>query len=208
MTSLLKEQLYEIQRQAQSPSKDLFHLIVTKTQVILRSWRISVRAEHRMTLPGEVRKSHSDFLLEDILHKQIQRVFGRSTLEYTLNLCRGQYDFLVRMPDHLTVHILSFLGTSDIKRLSETCKKFQKLCNSEDFWEKCQSELPHRLFHVLAWDEWVSCPLMATLCRVVRLLSSLFAILAARRGDSLLGFPSRLIGLLKQQRAHDLAMFS
>ncbi|XP_069059249.1 F-box only protein 36-like [Pleurodeles waltl] len=141
MTSLLKEQLYEIQRQAQSPSKDLFHLIVTKTQVILRSWRISVRAEHRMTLPGEVRKSHSDFLLEDILHKQIQRVFGRSTLEYTLNLCRGQYDFLVRMPDHLTVHILSFLGTSDIKRLSETCKKFQKLCNSEDFWEKVR--MPH-----------------------------------------------------------------
>ncbi|XP_078514008.1 F-box only protein 36-like [Lissotriton helveticus] len=141
MTSLLQEQLYEIQHQAPSPSKDLFHLIITRTQVILRSWRIAVRAEHRLALPGEVKKSHSDFLLEDILHKQIQRVFGRHTLEYTLNLCRGQYDFLVRMPDNLIVHILSFLGTNDIKRLSETCRKFQKLCNSEEFWEKVR--MPH-----------------------------------------------------------------
>ncbi|XP_069493214.1 F-box only protein 36-like [Ambystoma mexicanum] len=136
MTSLLQEKLFEMQCQAPSPSKDFHHLVITKSEVILRSWRVSVRAEHRKAPPGEVRRLHNDFLLEDMLQKQIQRIFGRSTLEYTLNLCQGHCDFLVRMPNNLIVHILSFLGTSDIKQLSETCRKFQKMCNSEEFWEK------------------------------------------------------------------------
>ncbi|XP_075446569.1 F-box only protein 36-like [Ascaphus truei] len=136
MTSLLQDTLYEAQRQAPAPSKDFYHFTITKKEVILKSWKISVRAEHRKTLPREVRKPNSEFLEEEEMHKQIQRVFGKDTLDYVLNLCRGHCDFIVRMPDKLKICILSFLDTNDIKQLSETCKTFQKLCSSEEFWEK------------------------------------------------------------------------
>uniref|UniRef100_A0ACB8FIY2 Uncharacterized protein n=2 Tax=Sphaerodactylus townsendi TaxID=933632 RepID=A0ACB8FIY2_9SAUR len=57
-------------------------------------------------------------------------------LDYVLNLCQEHYDFLVRMPEKLIMHILSFLNVEDIGQLSKTCKKFRKLCSTEEFWEK------------------------------------------------------------------------
>ncbi|XP_063300710.1 F-box only protein 36-like [Pelobates fuscus] len=143
MASLLQDTLYEIQCQAPSPSKDFHHFIVTQKEVILRSWKISVRADIRKVLPKEVRKTHSEFLLEDEMHMQLQKIFCKDTVEYVLNLCKGHCDFIVRIPDGLKICIMSYLDTRDIKHLSETCKTFQKLCSSEEFWEKIKSKQAH-----------------------------------------------------------------
>ncbi|XP_056411979.1 F-box only protein 36-like [Hyla sarda] len=136
MASLLQETLFEIQCQAPAPNKDFHHLVITKNEVTLRSWKISVRAEHRKVLPKELKKTHNEFLQETMMHRPLEKIFGKDTMKYILNLCRGQFDFIVRIPDSLKIHILSFLDAQDIKQLSETCKAFQKLCSTEEFWEK------------------------------------------------------------------------
>ncbi|XP_066474943.1 F-box only protein 36-like [Tiliqua scincoides] len=136
MTSLLQEKLCEIQTQAPPPSKDVHHLTVTKNEVLWKSWKISFRPRQEWTFPREVKKLHKDFLLDEQLHKQLQNIFGKTTLDYILNLCQGHYDFLVRMPDSLIIRILSFLNTDDIRQFSKTCKRFQQLCNTEEFWER------------------------------------------------------------------------
>uniref|UniRef100_G3U9P8 F-box domain-containing protein n=1 Tax=Loxodonta africana TaxID=9785 RepID=G3U9P8_LOXAF len=136
MTSLLPRVLYEICSQAPSPSKDFHHLAVTQTEVVWKSWVVSLCLEQETTLPREVKKSHADFLLSKQQHRQIQKVFGKEVLNYSLNLCQGKFDLLVRMPDNITIQIFSFLDVDDIGQLSKTCKKFQKMCNSKEFWEK------------------------------------------------------------------------
>ncbi|XP_069827012.1 F-box only protein 36-like [Dendropsophus ebraccatus] len=136
MASLLQQTLFEIQCQAPSPSKDFHHLVITKNEITLRSWKISARAEHRKVLPREVKRTHIEFLQETMMHRPLEKIFGKDTMEYILNLCRGHFDFIVRIPDSLKIRILSFLDTQDIKQLSETCKAFQKLCSTEEFWEK------------------------------------------------------------------------
>ncbi|XP_029460470.1 F-box only protein 36-like [Rhinatrema bivittatum] len=153
MTSLLQDKLYEVQRQAPSPSKDLHHFTITRGEVIWRSWGVSVRAEHRSSLPRprEVKKTHSEFLMDEQLHKQVKRIFGNDVLQYTLNLCQGHCDFIVRMPDYLIVRILSFLDMDDIKQLSKTCRKFQKLCNSEEVWEKVRMQQTRHAVSVKQW---------------------------------------------------------
>ncbi|KAE8625532.1 hypothetical protein XENTR_v10006308 [Xenopus tropicalis] len=145
MASLLQDILYEVQGQAPAPNKDFHHLIITKTQVILRSWKISVRAEHRKVLPREVKKTHSEFLEDSGFQKQVQRIFGKDTVEYVLSMCRGNCDFIVRLPDDLKIRILSFLDTNDIKNTSETCRAFQKLCSTEEFWEKIKARQEKRM---------------------------------------------------------------
>uniref|UniRef100_A0A8B9SD97 F-box domain-containing protein n=1 Tax=Apteryx owenii TaxID=8824 RepID=A0A8B9SD97_APTOW len=77
--------------------------------------------------PNEVKKSHKEFLLDEQLQKQVQNIFGNNMLEYTVNLCQGRYDFLVRMPENVIIHILSFLDADDFRQLSKTCKKYQYL---------------------------------------------------------------------------------
>ncbi|XP_018418445.1 PREDICTED: F-box only protein 36-like [Nanorana parkeri] len=136
MASLLQDTLYEIQCQAPAPSKDFHHLVITKKEIILRSWKISVRTEHRKMLPREIKTTHNEFLQMTTMHKSLEKIFGKATMEYVLNLCRGQFDFIVRIPDSLKICILCFLDTQDIKQLAETCKTYQKLCGSEEFWEK------------------------------------------------------------------------
>ncbi|XP_075706448.1 F-box only protein 36-like [Rhinoderma darwinii] len=136
MASLLQETLFEIQCQAPAPSKDFHHFVITRKEVTLRSWKISARAEHKKILPREVKKTHNEFLQETMMHRALEKIFGKDTMEYVLNLCRGQFDFIVRIPNSIKIRILSFLDTQDIKQLSETCQAFQKLCSSEEFWEK------------------------------------------------------------------------
>nr|XP_056717661.1 F-box only protein 36-like [Euleptes europaea] len=136
MTSLLQDKLYEVQMQAPPPSKDFHHLTITKKEVIWKSWRISFRPNQERICPREVKKLHKDCVLDEQLHKQLQSIFGKKILAYVLNLCQGHYDFLVRMPENLIIHILSFLDVEDIGQLSKTCKKFRQLCNAEEFWER------------------------------------------------------------------------
>ncbi|XP_039205060.1 F-box only protein 36-like isoform X2 [Crotalus tigris] len=136
MSSLLQEKLCEVQIQAPAPQKDFHYFTITKTEVIWRSWQITYRPNQEKIFPKELKKTHRDFLLDEHLHKQVQSIFGKNMLKYTLNLCQGHYDFLVRMPENLIVHIMSFLNMEDIEQLSKTCKRFQQLCNTDEFWER------------------------------------------------------------------------
>ncbi|XP_015743293.1 F-box only protein 36-like isoform X1 [Python bivittatus] len=136
MTSLLQEKLCEVHTQAPAPKKDFHCLTITKNEVIWKSWQISFRPNQEKILPKELKKTHKDFLLDEQLHKQVQSIFGKGMLKYTLNLCHGHYDFLVRMPENLIVHIMSFLNVEDIEQLSKTCKRFQQLCKTDEFWER------------------------------------------------------------------------
>ncbi|XP_043927909.1 F-box only protein 36 [Protopterus annectens] len=114
-------------------SKD--HISQAVTQVVWRWWKISLRSEFRNTKPGEIRESHQDFLDDTTLQVQIGIVFGKNILAYVLNLCRGNFDYLGRLPDSVLLYIISFLDLEDITTLSQTSHKFKKLCNSDDLWE-------------------------------------------------------------------------
>ncbi|XP_041127499.1 F-box only protein 36-like [Polyodon spathula] len=139
MASLLQEdKLYEISRQAASPCKDFYQLLVTKKEVIWRVWKVSNPYKRERAQPGEERKSHNDFLADDYFKGHIKRVFGSEMLEYIMNLCQQHIDYLVRLPKSLTTHILSFLEWEDIKNMSKTCKRFQQLCASDELWEHAE----------------------------------------------------------------------
>ncbi|XP_057161430.1 F-box only protein 36 isoform X5 [Ursus arctos] len=62
MASWLPETLFEIVGQGPAPSKDYYQLLVTRSQVIFRWWKISLRSEYRSTKPGEAKESHEEFL--------------------------------------------------------------------------------------------------------------------------------------------------
>ncbi|XP_028648021.1 F-box only protein 36a [Erpetoichthys calabaricus] len=135
MASLLSETLFDVSAQAPSPSKDFYQLIVTKTDIIWRWWKISLRSEHRDGKPGELIESHQDFLDDDTVLFQVNLVFGKNIVEYVRNLCQGNFDYLERLPDPLLLHIISFLDLEDLSRLSQTSHKFEKLCSSDELWE-------------------------------------------------------------------------
>uniref|UniRef100_A0A8C5RE22 F-box protein 36 n=1 Tax=Laticauda laticaudata TaxID=8630 RepID=A0A8C5RE22_LATLA len=125
MASLLDDTLFETRGQAPSPSKDFYQIIVTRKEVIFRWWKISLRSEYREARPGELKESHEDFLDNPSLQIQIAIVFGASTLEHIFNLCRGNFDFLVRLPDTLLLYIMSYLDLEDIARLSQVSHRFE-----------------------------------------------------------------------------------
>ncbi|XP_009274430.1 PREDICTED: F-box only protein 36-like [Aptenodytes forsteri] len=136
MVSLLQETLHELHCQSPPPSKDFHRFTVTSAEVIWSTWRISFQPSHEKVFPKEVKKLHAEFLLDRQLQKRVRNVFGNNTLEYAVNLCQRHYDFLVRMPENIIIHILSFLDADDLQQLSKTCKKFQQLCSSEEVWER------------------------------------------------------------------------
>ncbi|XP_056420477.1 F-box only protein 36 isoform X1 [Hyla sarda] len=135
MAALLPEILFECNGQAPAPSKDFYQLIVSRSQVILRWWKISLRSEFRTARPGELKESHEDFVDDSTLHAQIGIIFGQKTLCYVTNLCQGRYDFLGRLPESLILYILTFLDLEDITQLSQVSRTFQKICNSDKLWE-------------------------------------------------------------------------
>ncbi|KAG8135989.1 hypothetical protein E2320_008979 [Naja naja] len=141
MASLLDDTLFETRGQAPSPSKDFYQIIVTRKEVIFRWWKISLRSEYREARPGERKESHEDFLDDPSLQIQIAIVFGASTLEHIFNLCRGNFDFLVRLPDTLLLYIMSYLDLEDIARLSQVSHRFETLCNSDKLWEVIVQDL-------------------------------------------------------------------
>ncbi|XP_076844915.1 F-box only protein 36a [Brachyhypopomus gauderio] len=136
MASLLKEVLFETNGQGQSPSKDFFQLVITKSEVIWRWWKISLRVEYQGLAPEELKQSHDEFLNDARLQYQVGTVFGSSILEYSQALCQGHFDYLERLPDQLLLRILSYLTFQDIGNLSQTSLRFKKICDSKDLWEK------------------------------------------------------------------------
>ncbi|XP_003218331.2 F-box only protein 36 [Anolis carolinensis] len=135
MASLLTDTLFEARGQAPAPSKDFYQLIVTKKEVIFRWWKISLRSEYREARPGELRESHEDFLDDPSLQIQIAIIFGADTLDHTFNMCRGKFDYLVRLPDQLLLRIISYLELEDIASLSQVSHRFATICNSDKLWE-------------------------------------------------------------------------
>ncbi|XP_074887902.1 F-box only protein 36 isoform X2 [Buteo buteo] len=150
MASLLGEEVFETRGQAPAPSKDFCQLLVTRREVvrplspllsvlgnlrsnsafvlpkvIFRWWKISLRNEFHESRPGEIKESQEDFLADSSLHIQIAIVFGAKVLEHVLNLCRGNYDFLERLPVPLLLYIISFLELEDIARLSQVSRRFE-----------------------------------------------------------------------------------
>ncbi|XP_071372968.1 F-box only protein 36-like [Centroberyx affinis] len=136
MASLLTEHLFEICGQGPSPNKDFYNLVITKTDVIWRWWKISLRNEGRYAKPGEQRQSHQDYLDDSRLQSQVRMVFGHQILRYTQALCQGHYDYLERLPDPLLLHILTYLELEDVGQLGRTSRRFRQLCGSEEFWEQ------------------------------------------------------------------------
>ncbi|XP_014691493.1 F-box only protein 36 isoform X1 [Equus asinus] len=136
MASWLPETLFEILGQGPAPSKDYYQLLVTRSQVIFRWWKISLRSEYRSTKPGEIKESHEDFLENSRLQVQVALIFGTRILDYVFNLCEGKFDFLERLSDNLLLSIISYLDLEDISRLSQTSHRFAKLCMSDKLWEQ------------------------------------------------------------------------
>uniref|UniRef100_A0A3B1IP93 F-box protein 36b n=1 Tax=Astyanax mexicanus TaxID=7994 RepID=A0A3B1IP93_ASTMX len=106
MAKVQEESLLEIGGQGPAPIKDYYHLLITSTQVIWRNAR-----------PGELKESHS-------------------ILNYSLDLCQGQADYLLRLPESIHLKIMSHLDLEDVARLAGTCCRFKQLCSSEEFWEQ------------------------------------------------------------------------
>ncbi|XP_066562886.1 F-box only protein 36-like [Amia ocellicauda] len=138
MASLLQDSLCEISLQAPPPSKDYYHLKVSKEEVVLRVWKVTNPCKNARALPGEDRKSHRELLVDNQMQGTIKRVFGPETLEYIVNLCQQHYDYLVRLPESLIICILSFLSWEDVKSISRTCTRLQQVCNSDGFWEQAE----------------------------------------------------------------------
>ncbi|KAF0881788.1 FBX36 protein, partial [Crocuta crocuta] len=138
MASWLPETLFEIVGQGPAPSKDYYQLLVTRSQasVIFRWWKISLRSEYRSTKPGEAKDTHEEFLENSHLQVQIALIFGARILDYVFSLCEGKFDFLERLSDSLLLNIISYLDLEDIARLSQTSRRFAKLCMSDELWEK------------------------------------------------------------------------
>ncbi|XP_003733300.4 F-box only protein 36 [Callithrix jacchus] len=136
MASWLPETLFEIVGQGPPPSKDYYQLLVTRSQVIFRWWTISLRSEYRSTKPGETKETHEDFLENAHLQSQTAIIFGVRILDYVINLCKGQVDFLERLSDDLLLNIISYLDLEDIARLSQTSHRFAKLCMSDKLSEQ------------------------------------------------------------------------
>uniref|UniRef100_A0ABI8ACF9 F-box domain-containing protein n=1 Tax=Felis catus TaxID=9685 RepID=A0ABI8ACF9_FELCA len=111
-------------------------LELTNCEVIFRWWKISLRSEHRSAKPGEAKDTHEEFLENSHLQVQIALIFGARVLDYVFNLCEGKFDFLERLSDNLLLSIISYLDLEDIARLSQTSRRFAKLCMSDELWEK------------------------------------------------------------------------
>ncbi|XP_014885084.1 F-box only protein 36a [Poecilia latipinna] len=135
MASLLGEKLFEISGQGPAPSKDFYNFEITRNEVILNRWTISMRLENKFRPPKQQRSTFSNFLLDKQLQDDVSNVFGEKILDYSLSLCQGHYDYLDRIQDDLLLKIMSFLQLKDRFVLAQLSKRFNMLCNSEKFWE-------------------------------------------------------------------------
>ena len=137
LSELLRDDgvLFECDGQAPSPSKDYGQLQVTTDKVILRWWKISLRNIEDARYPGEIKDSYEDFYHDEVCQREIWRIFGQATLDYCLNLVQGKFDWLLRIPQNIQTHILSFVNLDDIPQLSLASKSLRTLCRDNDLWK-------------------------------------------------------------------------
>ncbi|XP_051253551.1 F-box only protein 36b [Dicentrarchus labrax] len=136
MASLLTDPLFETSGRGPPPNKNFYYFAVTRSGVIWRWWKISLRAVDRYSKPGEMKESHQDFLDDTGLQSEVSMVFGRHILQYTKALCQGHYDYLEHLSDSLLLRIINYLELEDVGQLGRTSRRFRQLCGSEEFWEQ------------------------------------------------------------------------
>ncbi|XP_029309759.1 F-box only protein 36b [Cottoperca gobio] len=136
MAYLLAEPLFETSGRGPSPNKNFYYFAITKSGVIWRWWKISLRTVDRYSKPGELKESHQDFLDDNWLQSEVSMVFGRRILQYTKALCQGHYDYLEHLSDTLLLRIINYLELEDVGQLGRTSCRFRQLCGSEEFWEQ------------------------------------------------------------------------
>lgn len=103
-------------------------------KIVLRWWKITLRNVEGSMYPGEIKDSFEDFYYDEVGQREVSRIFGQTILNYCLNLVRGQFDWLIRLPQSIQIHILSFLDLDDIPNLSLACKSLRQLCRENDLW--------------------------------------------------------------------------
>ena len=118
MKTAIKDKIFETSGVGQAPSKDFFHLTVTRESVIWRSWRITLRSNK--SLPGETIQSWDEFVNNSggtRLQGEIERVFGVETLNIVLAIVTQAW--LPYLKSDILVKILVRLDLRDIMRLAQ-----------------------------------------------------------------------------------------
>ncbi|XP_063963322.1 F-box only protein 36-like [Lytechinus pictus] len=138
MASLLPKDgvLLDLTGQAPPPSKNFHEFKITTTEVIWRTWVITLRNDAKRLSPGENIEPLEDFQHDERMQFDVSKVFGEGVLNYTMLLSKGCFDYIMRVPKPLMLYMCSFLELEDIARLSQTCKSFYELCSAEALWEQ------------------------------------------------------------------------
>ncbi|KAH8861135.1 F-box only protein [Schistosoma japonicum] len=121
---------------APAPSKDFYHLLVTATEFKLRWWKITSRNDGAKFHPGESIATYEEFRHDDRMQSEIFRVMGQTTLDYCLNICAGNLDYLVRMPNEILEKVIFYLNLEDVINLGATSKHLNQICNSNSLWRE------------------------------------------------------------------------
>ncbi|XP_066918602.1 F-box only protein 36-like [Clytia hemisphaerica] len=135
MPSMIKGRetiIFERTGQAPSPSKDFHQLIVTEGNVIWRTWRVSLRKEQMGIPPSQNKQSYEDFFYDTVVPNDIKRILGEQVLIYVQ--CIVHKDWLYRMKDNILIKIFSGLELSDVMSLSQVCRHFRIVCQSNELW--------------------------------------------------------------------------
>jgi len=125
--------VFEKTGQAPSPSKDFHQLLITESDVVWRSWRISLRKEQGNVAPSQIKQSHKDFFFDEVVSADIKRIFGEDILRYVE--CIVNKDWFMRMKDEVLINIFSYLNLNDIGKIAQVCRHFRALCNSNHLWK-------------------------------------------------------------------------
>lgn len=86
--------------------------------------------EERKPLMAYVNPLHFQCLLRgrfNICSDDVRMVFGENMLDYIINLIKGHIDYLPRLSDRLSMHILNYLSLDDLCRLSLVNKHFYQV---------------------------------------------------------------------------------
>ena len=137
------EKLYELTGQDPAPSKDFCQLLVTVEGVIWRRWKISIRfiSSHSSgPTPTEECNTYEEFVVNDNLQDEIERVFGKDTLERVQRLIAGHKDIFSKLANKIIFKIASYLDLSSIENLGKTNKQLHQICQSDQVWLKVYKE--------------------------------------------------------------------
>ncbi|OWF44656.1 F-box only protein 36-like [Mizuhopecten yessoensis] len=121
---------------ATPPSKDFYHIFVTRKEFILRVWKIvpPTRGGGRSD-PFELKDDYADFKDDDKFHSEVQRLAGTNMLDYLTKIAEGELDYLPRLPKKVLTKIILNLQLEDVSHMSRVNKQFRELCNSCEIWE-------------------------------------------------------------------------